>query len=51
MNQEDFANDIQTWAERYGADNAVYHLIDIMVDNLSEEQLSIIANELWEYEY
>lgn len=48
---EDFSNDIITWSERYGADNALLHLIDIMMDNLTEEQLNIIANELWEYEY
>ena len=50
MNGEVFADYIQSWSEAYGSDNAVFHLIDIMVDNLSDEQLSIIASELWQYE-
>lgn len=47
---ENFSNDIIAWSERYGADNALLHLIDIMMDNLSDEELDIIADELWEYD-
>ena len=51
MDEKEFAADIQDWSDRYGAENAVSHLIDIMIDNLTEEQLSFIANDLWLYEY
>lgn len=51
MSEQDFANDIQAWANRYGSDNAVAHLIDILNDVLDFDDRRRVACELWEYEH
>lgn len=51
MSEQDFANDIQAWANRYGSDNAVAHLIDILNEVLDFDDRGRVACELWEYEH
>ena len=51
MSEQDFANDIQAWVNKYGSENAVTHLIDILNGVLDFGDRSRVACELWEDEF
>lgn len=51
MGEHEFAYDIQAWANKYGSDNAMAHLIDILNDVLDFDDRRRVACELWEYEH
>lgn len=51
MSEQDFANDIQAWANRYGSENAVAHLIDILNEVLDFDDRRCVACGLWDYEH
>ena len=51
MSEHEFAYDIQAWANKYGSENAVAHLIDILNEVLDFDDRGRVACELWDYEF